>query len=135
VKGADTRSTATSASWGGGDDLAVCGGHVGRDALDVQPRAAAVRSSAPQARASSRNIRADATVVVAGETVDVPLSMNSTIGELLAHPKAGPLLRDAFGGRFDEGLLRVLGPHPVGRMEGFPLPRADMENLIAQASA
>jgi beta-glucosidase len=85
--------------------------------------------------ASSRDLRSRTTVVIEGDAVELPLTMNTTVEEMLAHPKAGPLLREAIGDKFDAYFLRMIAPNPVGRMDGLPLPFAQMEALIAKASA
>ncbi|MDR6438684.1 hypothetical protein J2790_003851 [Paenarthrobacter nicotinovorans] len=72
---------------------------------------------------------------MAGDDVSFPLTMASSIDEVLAHPKAGPILREAMGDKFDEHFLRMIGPNPVGRFDGLPLPLAEMEKLIADASS
>ena len=88
--------------------------------------------------ASSRDIRCRAEVSVVGDEVRAPLSMDSTFQEVIDDPVVGPelrrLLEERFGGA-DGQLLRVLGGFPVGRMDGMPLPRADMEALLAKARA
>ena len=88
--------------------------------------------------ASSRDIRCRAEVSVVGDEVRAPLSMDSTFQEVIDDPMVGPelrrLLEERFGGA-DGQLLRVLGGFPVGRMDGMPLPRADMEALLAKARA
>ncbi len=84
---------------------------------------------------SSRDLRSRTSVLVAGDVVDIPLTMSSSIDEVLAHPKAGPALRGAMGDKFDEHFLRMIGPNPVGRLDGLPLPLAEMEKLIADALA
>lgn len=48
---------------------------------------------------------------------------------------AGPRLREAIGGKFDAHFLRMIGPDPVGRLDGIPLPLSEMEKLIADLSA
>ncbi|WP_285725706.1 glycoside hydrolase family 3 C-terminal domain-containing protein [Psychromicrobium xiongbiense] len=86
--------------------------------------------------ASSRDLRTSTTVEIAGDDIGLPISLASTFDEVLAHPVAGPALRAALesgaGGR-DEDLLKMLGNFPVGRMDGFPLPRAEMVAIIEGA--
>ncbi|MGH3706090.1 MAG: glycoside hydrolase family 3 C-terminal domain-containing protein, partial [Agromyces sp.] len=53
--------------------------------------------------ASSRDIRATATVEVAGDAVAQPLSMESSIADVMANPVAGPIVMQAMGS-FTEGL-------------------------------
>lgn len=85
--------------------------------------------------ASSRDLRATVTIAVAGDETDLPLTMGSTIDEVLAHPSAGPVLREAIGTKFDPHFLRLIGPNPVGRLDGLPLPRPEMERIIAEAAS
>lgn len=72
--------------------------------------------------ASSRDIRCKAVVPVEGDDVQVPLSMNSSLSELLAHPVAGPKVRELLdGGPFvSESILIFMGSFPIGRLVTFP---------------
>lgn len=86
--------------------------------------------------ASSRDLRTSATVEIAGDEIMRPVTLDSTFDEVLASPDAGPALRaalDARGGGLDDEMLKMLGNFPVGRLEGFPLPRAQMEEIVASA--
>lgn len=81
--------------------------------------------------ASSRDIRASVTVDVAGDDVRVPLTRMSSIGEVMAHPVAGPALAQAMaaampdlsgaGGIMPEGvnIARMLDAIPIGRAGMF----------------
>lgn len=104
-----------------------------------------------EAAASSRDIRSTATLAVTGDAVVLPLTMNSSIGEVLAHPVAGPLVAQAFeqltetlGGAAsalmpdDEAMQKMMGAFPIGRIAGFPgmpIDRAMVEGLLAAANA
>ncbi len=86
--------------------------------------------------ASSRDIRTRTSVTIEGDDVELPLSLNSSIEEVLAHPVAGPLLREALAGNeLDPQMRALLGNFPVGRLDGMPLPRAEMERVIETALA
>jgi beta-glucosidase len=91
--------------------------------------------------ASSRDLRSSTTVQVSGDPVRVPLTMNSSIGELLAHPLTAPILRQAIGSgagaALDEGLLNMMASFPIGRLAGFPgvpVTREQVEGIIAMAN-
>ncbi|MFF3667132.1 glycoside hydrolase family 3 C-terminal domain-containing protein [Microtetraspora malaysiensis] len=97
--------------------------------------------------ASSRDVRSAVTVAVTGDDVRLPLTMDSSIGELLAHPVAGPIVRQAMSGTDgggasmtanDEGLRKILESFPIGRLTAFPgapVSREQIEGLIAIANA
>ncbi len=66
-----------------------------------------------------------------------PVSWDSTIDELLAHPVGGAALRAAMaesGGVAPE-MLAMVGNFPVGRLDGIPISRAAMERVLAQVGA
>ncbi|PWC07155.1 glycoside hydrolase family 3 C-terminal domain-containing protein [Mycetocola zhujimingii] len=88
--------------------------------------------------ASSRDIRATTSLELEGDDVVLPLSLESSFEEVLAHPVAGPMLTEALASRpggVPPELVQLLGNFPVGRLDGFPLPRRDMEVLIDDASS
>ena len=87
--------------------------------------------------ASSRDLRSRTSVLIEGESVELPLSLASSIDEVLEHPKAGPALRAVIDAQFGAGsdIIKILGNFPVGRLDGIPMPREDMEKLIAEALA
>jgi len=98
--------------------------------------------------ASSRDIRESTTVAVAGDTVVIPLSMDTTLGELLADPVGGPMamqgLAKLLGGEDGGGLaadpemLMMMSSFPIGRFASFAGPDFDPEQiqqLIAAANA
>ncbi|WP_395244699.1 glycoside hydrolase family 3 C-terminal domain-containing protein [Agromyces sp. MMS24-K17] len=98
--------------------------------------------------ASSRDIRLTTTVEVAGDDVRVPLTLESSIGELLADPIAGPIVGQAmagFGGgavdaelATDEGMQKMMASFPIGRLVSFPgvpVTREQIEQLLAAANA
>lgn len=86
--------------------------------------------------ASSRDLRTSTTVAVPGDEVVLPTSLNSSFDELLQDPVVGADLRALIEERYGTGenqLLKMLGNFPVGRLDGFPLPRADMVELVERA--
>lgn len=109
--------------------------------------------------ASSRDIRSATTVDVEGDPVRIPLSLESTVAEIMAHPVAGPLVAEALsatgggllgaaagdGGDGDgalgidqEGLAKMMGSMPIGRVATFPgspVGVERIEQLIVAANA
>lgn len=92
--------------------------------------------------ASSRDIRGVVSVSVDGDEVRMPLTGDSTLGEALAHPIAGPMLRraaEASGAtEQDAEMAMLMSSFPLGRMPGFPsvgLSRQAVADLIAAANA
>jgi beta-glucosidase len=97
--------------------------------------------------ASSRDLRATARVDVAGDELRIPLTLNSTLAEVLTDPVAGPKLAaglaammpasdkaDALGA----DLLSLIGSAPVGRMVSLSagaITRDQLEQLLAEANA
>lgn len=77
---------------------------------------------------SSRDLRAETSVAVAGDVLELPLTVASTVAECLEHPRAGALLRDVLvsgGDTFasaatDPGMAAMLGSMPLGRLAVFP---------------
>lgn len=103
--------------------------------------------------ASSRDIRSTVTVDISGDEVRQELTMNSSVGDLLAHPVAGPIVQQAMGGLLggaggdaagasmmpnDEAMQKMMASFPIGRLAGFPgLPVSfeQIEQLISAANA
>ncbi|AWB86056.1 glycoside hydrolase family 3 C-terminal domain-containing protein [Mycetocola zhujimingii] len=88
--------------------------------------------------ASSRDIRTTTALELDGDDVVLPLSLESSFEEVLAHSVAGPMLTEALESRpggVPPELVQLLGNFPVGRLDGFPLPRRDMEVIIDDASS
>ncbi|MFT4232689.1 MAG: glycoside hydrolase family 3 C-terminal domain-containing protein [Leucobacter sp.] len=86
--------------------------------------------------ASSRDLRTSTTVDVPGDEVVLDLSLDSTYEELLEHPVAGPLLREAMDPGFLDGdLFTLMANFPVGRMDGMPLPRTKVQEILDAANA
>lgn len=79
--------------------------------------------------ASSRDIRTSVSVDLTGDAVLLPLSRNSTIGEVLAHPVAGPRLMSLLSEMMGDGgpaimpdgvdISRLLDSFPIGRAAMF----------------
>lgn len=100
--------------------------------------------------ASSRDIRQTLSVEVEGETVTFPLSYESSLGEAMAHPVVGPMLKEtidqlmagvgAGNAIFPEGgdIMSMVGSMPLGgmaRMGGDMIPEGAIDQLIAAANA
>ncbi|MFT4219716.1 MAG: glycoside hydrolase family 3 C-terminal domain-containing protein [Microbacterium sp.] len=85
--------------------------------------------------ASSRDLRTQASVQVAGDEVELPVSMSSSFEELLSNAIVGPPLQAALDEKYgtENDLVKLVGNFPVNRLEGFALPRAELEALVAQA--
>jgi beta-glucosidase len=100
--------------------------------------------------ASSRDIRVSGAVDVSGYQVRVPLTLNSTIMEVLADPVAGPLVAEALASLMPAGsesdaseamgvdLLSLIGSMPVDRivsLSGGAVTRQQLEELVARGNA
>ena len=73
----------------------------------------------------------------------MPLTLESSIAEVLAHPVAGPLVMQALGGTASAGLLAdpavamMMASAPIGRVSAFPgtgVEPEQLERLIAAAN-
>jgi beta-glucosidase len=98
--------------------------------------------------ASSRDLRLRAIVEVAGDAVRVPLTLDSTIGEVLRDPVASTLIQQTMQQSVgsdtiasilsDPGMLRMMESFPIGRIAGFPgtgFTEEQIAGLIAAANA
>ncbi|GAA2952026.1 glycoside hydrolase family 3 C-terminal domain-containing protein [Microbacterium schleiferi] len=100
--------------------------------------------------ASSRDIRSSATVTVEGDPVAVPLSRESSLGEVIAHPVVGHMVQAAIqqmmAGMDDlesvmpEGVSmdKMMMSFPIGRMSmmaGDQVSPEMIDGLIAMANA
>jgi beta-glucosidase len=100
--------------------------------------------------ASSRDLRSAATVTVAGDEVRLPLTRESSLGEVMAHPVAGPLVQQALAGMSEmmegasaimpEGVSmeRMMASFPIGRvgmMAGGQVTPEMIDGLLAAANA
>ncbi|MBN9176515.1 MAG: glycoside hydrolase family 3 C-terminal domain-containing protein [Microbacterium sp.] len=100
--------------------------------------------------ASSRDVRSTVTVAIDGDQVVLPLSRESSMGEVLAHPIAGPIIQAAIAQMMQgmEGVADIMpeGVDPTAMMASFPFGRISMmagdaaspemiDGLIAMANA
>lgn len=108
---------------------------------------------AVEVAASSRDIRSRVSVEISGDAVHQELTMNSSVGDLMTHPIAGPIVQQALGGLMgglggdaaaasmmpnDEAMQKMMASFPIGRLAGFaglPVDFAQIEQLIAAANA
>lgn len=92
--------------------------------------------------ASSRDLRLEAAVEVPGDETALPLSEESTLGDALAHPVTGPMIRSQLeqaAGADDsvfsaEGMLKMMESFPLGRISSFAgsgLDSQKVQELIA----
>ncbi|MGO7983316.1 fibronectin type III-like domain-contianing protein, partial [Rhizobium johnstonii] len=92
---------------------------------------------------SSRAIHESVAVDVEGDGLRVPLTMESSIGEIMAHPVAGPIVMQAFAGdqggaaaglMADPSMFKMMASFPIGRLASFPgmpVGLEQIEQLIA----
>ncbi|MFH8251441.1 glycoside hydrolase family 3 C-terminal domain-containing protein [Microbacterium sp. B2969] len=100
--------------------------------------------------ASSRDLRSSVPVVVEGDVVRLPLTRESSLGEVFAHPVAGPMVQAAMAGmaQMMEGAASIMpeGVSMEKMMASFPIGRIGMmadgqispemiDGLIAAANA
>ncbi|WES63053.1 glycoside hydrolase family 3 C-terminal domain-containing protein [Microbacter sp. GSS18] len=107
--------------------------------------------------ASSRDVRASAAVEVAGDAVALPLTRNSSLAEVFAHPVAGPVVQQAMtammsgmaesgaGNIMPEGVdfSEMMGSFPIGRLgmmsgmspDGAGITPEMIDELIAMGNA
>lgn len=98
-----------------------------------------------QVGSSSRDLRVSATVTLTGDQVVLPLTRDSSLAEVLAHPIAGPelsgrlqpLLGDSGSAGADLGIdmARMVGSIPIGRLAlNFGLmTAADLDEFLERA--
>jgi len=104
--------------------------------------------------ASSRDIRVSLRVAVSGDAFTLPLSRTSSVGEVMSHPVAGPIVQAALAQMTSgmEGAESIMpeGVDPTRMLESFPIGRMGMfgsgdpnvaispeliDDLIAKANA
>ncbi|MEV4736284.1 MULTISPECIES: glycoside hydrolase family 3 C-terminal domain-containing protein [unclassified Microbacterium] len=104
--------------------------------------------------ASSRDIRSSVVAEVEGDVVSLPLTLASSIGDVVAHPIAGPIVMQALGDLMgglteadssaasmmpnDEAMQKMMASFPIGRLLGFPgvdVTHEQIEQLLAGANA
>ncbi|ONM50025.1 glycoside hydrolase family 3 C-terminal domain-containing protein [Nocardia donostiensis] len=96
--------------------------------------------------ASSRDIRLTTQLTVAGDPLRLPITLDSTLGEVMNNPDAGPLLEflarnappglspDSGGAALGIDMARMVASFPLRLMVGFsqnPDGRTELEQLIA----
>ena len=89
--------------------------------------------------ASSRDIRESGTVTVEGDAVLLPLGPDTSLGEMMADPIAGPLLMqglaasfgggDAAAGAGAEEIFKMIGSLPVSRLKTFASLGIDVDGI------
>ena len=91
--------------------------------------------------ASSRDLRAEAVVAVEGDELRLPVTLDSTLGEVLADPKAASVLAEVLAPSAAMGdssalgmdMARMMASIPLGRLTAFgPVGREELEALIAR---
>ncbi|WP_243076467.1 glycoside hydrolase family 3 C-terminal domain-containing protein [Microbacterium sp. SS28] len=100
--------------------------------------------------ASSRDIRSSVSVTVEGDSVSLPLTRESSLGEVFAHPVAGPMVKAAMTGMaqmmegatsiMPEGVSmeKMMNSFPIGRigmMSGGEVSAEMLDGLLAMANA
>ncbi|HUN37710.1 MAG TPA: glycoside hydrolase family 3 C-terminal domain-containing protein [Trebonia sp.] len=124
------------------DDLAYWDRRVDRFVVEGGEYAVSVGSS-------SRDLRASGSVPVSGDVVRVPLTLESTLMEVLADPVAATMVAETFAAMMPAedldateamgvDILSLIGSAPVGRMialSGGALTREQLEEMLAKANA
>ncbi|KAF2418557.1 glycoside hydrolase family 3 C-terminal domain-containing protein [Microbacterium sp. B35-30] len=85
--------------------------------------------------ASSRDIRSTVSVAVTGDEFTLPLSRTSSMGEVLHHPVAGPIVQAAIAqmmGGLDQSAASIMpeGVDMSKMMESFPIGRIGMMGAL-----
>jgi beta-glucosidase len=86
--------------------------------------------------ASSRDIRSSVVAAVEGDAVSLPLSRTSSMGEVLRHPVAGPIVQAAIAqmmGGLGDSTASIMpeGVDMSRMMESFPIGRLGMMGALA----
>ncbi|OCI31317.1 glycoside hydrolase family 3 C-terminal domain-containing protein [Oerskovia enterophila] len=99
--------------------------------------------------ASSRDLRSSTTVEVVGDTLVLPLTRESSLAEVFAHPVAGPIVQQAMAQMasamegaasiMPEGvdMAKMMGSFPIGRIgmiAGDSLGPEQVDQLLAMAN-
>jgi beta-glucosidase len=78
-------------------------------------------SYAVEVGASSRDLRLATTATFAGDEVRAPLTLDSSVGEVLADEEAAELVRSGLSAVLaDPDMVKLLQSAPIGRILGFP---------------
>ncbi|WP_067651328.1 glycoside hydrolase family 3 C-terminal domain-containing protein [Nocardia harenae] len=94
------------------------------------------------AAASSRDLRAETDLDLPGDVVRIPITMDSTLGEALADPKAAAALAEVFGGMTESmgdgsamgmDMLRMMSSIPLGRLTGFGMDEKRLADVLEAA--
>ncbi|WP_067498421.1 glycoside hydrolase family 3 C-terminal domain-containing protein [Actinoplanes sp. TFC3] len=96
-----------------------------------------------RAGASSRDIRLQETITLAGDDLVVPLTADSTAEAWLAHPAAGAWLKDQLKGPFHDMLfdprngqmMRAIPLVRLSRFPGFPVGESQVADAVARYAA
>jgi len=93
--------------------------------------------------ASSRDIRLETTVELAGDDVTAPLTPESSVDAWLGHPVAGPWIREGLGDGplqamlFDPQhgpMMRAIPLQRLTRFPGFPITEQQVDDAVARFS-
>ena len=94
---------------------------------------------------SSRDLRARVEVELAGDEVSFPLTLESTMGEVMSHPTAAALIARAMpmpdapeGDAMGTDMVRMMAGIPIERMISFSggsVTKEQLEQLLAAANA
>ncbi len=92
--------------------------------------------------ASSRDIRAEATITLDGDEIIVPLTPESTAEAFLAHPQAGPWLQEQLAAAPGMGamladpqhgqMMRAIPMVRLSRFPGFPVSETEVASAVAR---
>ncbi|WP_255555945.1 glycoside hydrolase family 3 C-terminal domain-containing protein [Tessaracoccus palaemonis] len=90
--------------------------------------------------ASSRDLRGSVVVELEGDQVTLPISLDSTIGELADHPVAGAMARQILEvlDQAGDGAAEMMASVPIGRVAtfpGMPVTLEQVRELIDTANA
>lgn len=92
--------------------------------------------------ASSRDLRATVRVAVRGDELRIPLTAESTLGEVLANPAAAAALGEMFSGMPGEmtgtalgvDMMRMMASIPLNRLTNFGMAPERLDELLAAAN-
>lgn len=95
-----------------------------------------------QVGASSRDLRATVRVAVRGDELRIPITAESTLGEVLADPAAAAALGEAFSGMPAEmsgtvlgvDMMRMMASIPLNRLTNFGMAPEQLDELLAAAN-